>query len=411
MNIAQRLAATARVAIAIGLVVSVADAFSSSAAQDSSGRATWVTAWGTSQQALGDTQITNATVRMIARVTIPGDSVRIRLDNTFGTEPVTIGRAYIGYRVQGAALAAGSNRPVTFNGASEAAIPGGGSTWSDPVRLPVLAQQDLAVSLYIPGSNVRPSQHTGAVVTSYRSADGTGDVASTEGRTPFTSTTTSLWWLKAIDVESVSSTGAIVAFGDSITDGTCTTLDAHDRWEDVLSVRLGLEHEASAPGGRGPATGLKSVVNEGIGGNTLTREGLMPPADSTPGLERVDRDVLSHHGVTDVVLFMGTNDIRRGATAGQVIAAMTSIIPRHNVTPAGTNTGWDPEKTRIRNEVNQWIRTKAPFDSVIDFDRIVRDPANPDLLRSAFNCGDGVHPSPAGYYAMGKSIELRLFHH
>ena len=424
MNITQRQVMRARLAIGIGVAAAVAGVFSSSSAQDAGGRA-WVTAWGTSQQALGDTPITNATVRMIARVTVPGDNIRIRLDNTFGAEPVTIGRAFVGYRTQGALLAAGSNRPVTFNGTSQVAVPAGGSAWSDPVRLPVLAQQDLAVSLYIPGSNVKPSQHTGAVVTSYRSADGTGDVASDESRTPFTSTTTAMWWLKAIDVESVSSAGVIVAFGDSITDGTCTTVDAHDRWEDVLSVRLGLEHEANARGGA--ARGLKSVVNEGIGGNTLTREGLMPPADSTPGLERFDRDVLSHHGVTDVVLFMGTNDIRRGATAGQVIAAMTSIaqkvkakgarvigvsiIPRHNVAPVGTNTGWNPEKTRIRNEVNQWIRAKAPFDAVIDFDRVVRDPANPDLLRSAFNCGDGIHPSPAGYYAMGKAIELRLFQH
>jgi lysophospholipase L1-like esterase len=398
-------------------LVVVACASSLVAAQESTGRAMWVTGWGTSQQALGDAQITNATVRLIARVTIPGDNVRIRLDNTFGTTSVTIGRAYVGYRVQGAAIATGSNRPITFDGGTKATIPGGGSIWSDPVRLPVLAQQDLAVSLYIPGSDVRPSQHTGAVVTSYRSANGTGDVASDEERTAFTSTTTALWWLKAIDVESTSSAGAIVAFGDSITDGTCSTLDAHDRWEDVVSVRLGLESPRR----------LKSVVNEGIGGNTLTREGLTPPVDSTPGLERLERDALSHHGVTDVVLFMGTNDIRRGASASQVIAAMTSIIqkvkarniriigvsiiPRHNVPPAGTNTGWNAEKTAIRNEVNQWIRTKAPFDRVIDFDRVVRDPTNSDLLRGAFNCGDGIHPSPAGYYAMGKSVDLRLFDH
>jgi lysophospholipase L1-like esterase len=386
----------------------------------------WVTAWGTSQQALGTTGVTNATVRLIARVTIPGDAVRIRLDNTFGTEAVTIGRAYIGHRVQGAALAAGSNRPLTFDGASEAAIPAGGSTWSDPVQLSVLAQQDLAVSLYIPGSNVRPSQHTGAVTTSYRSADGSGDVTSAEGRAPFESTTTSLWWLKAIDVEAVSSPGAIVAFGDSITDGTCSTLDAHDRWEDVLSVRLGLEHDANALRARGLGESLKAMINEGIGGNTMTREGLTPPADSTPGLERLDRDVLSHHGVTDVLLFMGTNDIRRGATAAQVMAAMTSIvqkvkargirvigvtiIPRHKVAPTGTNTGWNSDKSGIKNEVNRWIRTKAPFDNIIDFDQVVRDPANPDLMRPPFNCGDGIHPSPAGYYVMGKSVELSLFH-
>jgi lysophospholipase L1-like esterase len=167
------------------------------------------------------------------------------------------------------------------------------------------------------------------------------------------------------------------------------------------------------------------VINEGIGGNTVTREGLSPPPDSTPGLERLDRDVLSHHGVSDVVLFMGTNDIRRGASAASVIEGTAdivkrvkarnirivgaTIIPRHNVAPTATNSGWNPDKTRIRNEVNQWIRTKAPFDDVIDFDKIVRDPANPDLLVPEFNCGDGIHPSPLGYYEMGRSIDLSLF--
>ena len=121
---------------------------------------------------------------------------------------------------------------------------------------------------------------------------------------------------------------------------------------------------------------------------------MAPPPDSTPGVERLDRDVLSHSSVTDVVLFMGTNDIRRGATAANLIAAMTSIarrvkakgirivgatvIPRHNVAPVGTNTGWNEEKTRIRNAVNQWIRTKAPFDGVIDFDEVMRQPGQTD---------------------------------
>jgi lysophospholipase L1-like esterase len=424
MKLAAHVAATGAILLIGAHAVSFLSAQTSNS-RPAANRAMWVTGWGTSQQTLGDAQITNATVRMIARVTIPGDSVRIRLDNTFGTEAVTIGRASIGHRVQGAGLAAGSNRSVTFNQASEVTIPAGGSAWSDPVQLSVLAQQDLAVSLYIPGSNVKPSQHTGALVTSYRSADGSGDVTREEGRAPFGSTTTSLWWLKAIDVESVSSPGAIVAFGDSITDGTCSTLDAHDRWEDVLSVRLGFELDAIALP-RGLGEGLKAVVNEGIGGNTMTREGLTPPADSTPGVDRLDRDVISHHGVTDVILFMGTNDIRRGATAAQVMAGVASIaqkvrakgmrvigvtiIPRHNAAPTGTNTGWNPDKTRVKNEVNQWIRSKAPFDQIIDFDRVVRDPANPDLIRPAFNCGDGIHPSPAGYYAMGKSVGLDWFH-
>ena len=385
---------------------------------------TWVTAWGTSQQTLADTAITNATVRLIARVTVPGDAVRVRLDNAFGAEAVRIARAYVGARIQGAALAAGSNRPLTFSGAAEVVLQPGASVWSDPVRLAMLAQQDLAVSLFVPAMSVKPSQHTGAVVTSYRSADGSGDVASEEGRAAFTSTTTSLWWLKAIDVQADASARAIVAFGDSITDGTCSTLDAHDRWEDIMSVRLGLQRETGARRA-GAGEGPRAVVNEGIGGNTITREGLMPPPDSPPGLERLDRDVLSHHGVTDVVLFMGTNDIRRGATAAQVIGGMTSIIqrvkarslrivgatiiPRHNVAPAGANTGWNGEKTRIRNEVNQWIRTKAGFDDIVDFDKVVRDPADTNLMLAPFNCGDGIHPSPAGYFAMGKSVDLSLF--
>ena len=163
---------------------------------------------GTSQQALAETGITNATVRLIARVTIPGDAVRIRLDNSFGQDPVKIGRAFVGIRVQGALLAAGSNKPITFGQSAEVTLPPGGTVLSDPVPLKVLAQQDLAISLFMPGSNVKPSQHTGAVVTSYRTADGGGDAAADEGRTAFSATLTSTWWLKAIDVQSTSSPGA-----------------------------------------------------------------------------------------------------------------------------------------------------------------------------------------------------------
>jgi lysophospholipase L1-like esterase len=358
---------------------------------------------------------------MIARVTIPGDAVRIRLDNTFGTEPLVIGRATVGLRVQGALVAAGSTVPLTFNGEAGVTIPSGGSRWSDRAALPVTAQQDLAVSFHVPGAQVRPSQHTNAVVTSYRSADGSGDVVSDESRAPFTQATTSFWWLKAIDVETAPAARAIVAFGDSITDGTCTTRDAHDRWEDLLSVRLALAQDA-AGAARPP---LRSVLNEGIGGNTVTRAGLTPPPDSPPGLERFERDVLSHHGVSDVIVFMGTNDIRRGASTGSLIAGLAeiskridaaglrsigvTIIPRHNVAPTDNNSGWNDAKSEIRREVNQWIRSRGSFDAFIDFDAVVRDPARPMLMQPRFNCGDGIHPSPAGYYAMGRAVDLGLF--
>ena len=389
----------------------------------------WITAWGASQQTLGSAMISNATVRMVARVTIPGDAVRIRLDNTFGTEPVTIGKVYVGLRVQGPALASGSNRQVLFNRSAAVVIPAGGARESDPVPMNVLAWQDLAVSLYIPEANVHPSQHTAAVVTSYMSENGSGDAAASETAAPFTGTTTSMLWLKAIDVRSSSSAGAIVVFGDSITDGTCTTRDAHDRWEDWLALRLNQENISPGRGSRsrnaGNAKMYEAVVNEGIGGDTLTRENIQPPPDSPSGIERLDRDVLSHSGVKYVILFMGTNDIRREASAAQVIAGMrdiiqrvkarglkiigVTIIPRHNVAPTETNTGWNTAKTQIRNEVNQWIRKQAPFDAVIDFSKTVQDPANPDLLYPPFNCGDGIHPSPRGYYEMGESAPIDLF--
>ena len=249
-----------------------------------------------------------------------------------------------------------------------------------------------------------------------------------------------MYWLKAVNVYSKDSPGAIVAFGDSITDGTCNTLNSADRWHDWLAVRLDTEEARTAKGkrrlldwwlrqGSDSDDGHKAVVNEGIGGNTVTRAGLSPPPDSIPGIERLDRDVLSHLGVTDVVLFMGTNDIRRGASASQVIAGMqdivrrvrarglnvfgATIIPRHNVPPAGTNTGWDPAKTAIRNEVNRWIRTSRTFDGVLDFDRVVADPGNPDLIYPAVQLRRRHPPEPCrvlpdGQVGRPRSVQAAL---
>jgi lysophospholipase L1-like esterase len=381
-----------------------------------SGAPRWVTAWATSQQDLGPTGVSNASVRMIARVTAAGEAVRIRLDNTYGAEPLEIGAAAVGQPMRGARLAPGSNQPVRFGGNASVTIPPGERVTSDPVRMAVRAGQDLAVSLHVPGAGVRPSRHRGALTTSYLSADGAGDVTADETGEPFGATTTSMWWLKAIDVQSRKSTGTIVAFGDSITDGSCATVDGHDRWEDWLAVRLALaaaEQDVH-----------KAIVNEGIGGNTVTRAGLRPPPVSTPGIERLERDVFSHHGVTHVVLFMGTNDIRRDATAGGVIAGMdrivrevqargiaivgATIIPRHNRAPTPDNSGWTPAKTAIRNRVNAWMRDEAPFDAVLDFDAVTRRADDADRLEPALDC-DGVHPNVLGYYEMGRSIPLDLF--
>jgi lysophospholipase L1-like esterase len=376
----------------------------------------WTTTWATSQQTLGPARVSNATLRLIARVTAPGDAIRLRFDNTFGTAPVTFAKVSAGPRQSAnnpAGISPGLLVPVTFAGQSSVTIAPGGSATSDPVALRVDAQEDVAVSVYVPGADVAASQHNGALVTSFATDNGAGDLTASESGTAFKTRITTMPWLKAIDVRATAPTTAIVAFGDSITDGTCTTLDAHDRWEDIVAQRLALQD-----------TVRHSVVNEGIGGNTVTRN-VTPPPDSTPGTERLDRDVLAHAGVSHVVVFMGTNDIRREASAEQVINGLkdiiarvkarglkvvgVTIVPRHNVTLVGGNTGWDAAKTKVRNEVNAWIRGSGAFDGVIDFDRVVRSAGNPDLLNVTYNCGDGIHPSPLGYFQMGKSVDLNLF--
>jgi lysophospholipase L1-like esterase len=312
---------------------------------------------------------------------------------------------------------------VFFGHSPTVTIPAGGTVESDPVSMPVLAGEDLAVSMYIPQMVSRPSLHGEAFTTSFLTENEAGDFAADEvrlppgsnipARSPFTKTTNSLLWLKSIDVRSQSAIGSIVAFGDSITDGWCTAPDSNERWEDWLAVRLDL------------AGAHMAVVNEGIGGNTLTKN-VRPAGVSVPAVERLDRDVLSHHGVTHVILFEGTNDIRRSAPTTQVVNAMqdiaqrvkthgikvfaATIIPRHAIpsTSPEANNGWDDHKATVRREVNTWLLGKTPFDKVFDFDKVMRDPNDPEKNFPAFNC-DGIHPSARGYYEIAKSLPLELF--
>ncbi len=265
---------------------------------------------------------------------------------------------------------------------------------------------------------MQPSQHNNAQVTSYLTENGAGNQSASEDGKPFGGKTTAMLWLKSIDVSAAPRTGTIVAFGDSITDGTCTTLDAHDRWEDVLGQRLALRKKMT-----------HAVINEGIGGNTVTGgANLNPVVNSPPGVDRLRSGRCSRtRAVTHLsrVLFMGTNDIRRGAPAGQVIAGMkdiiarvkakgikiigVTIIPRDSVVPGIPDTGWNDTKTKIRNEVNDWIRKQAGFDAVLDFDKVMRDAGDPDRINVAYDCSDGIHPSPFGYFLLGKSVDLGLF--
>ena len=343
-------------------------------------RANWIVAWGSSMQGRAqNATLTNATVRMVARPTIGGDSVRVRLENTFGKEAVTIGAASVALRSRLAGLVAGSSTPLTFGGVPSVTIPAGGKIVSDEARFKVDAFEDIAVDLYLPGASVPLTAHNGAVTTSYMTPNEAGNHVADSANGVFTATTTAMYFLSSVEVNSSAVQGAIVTFGDSITDGTCSTLDAHDRWEDVLALRLLLDR----------GTGW-AVINEGIGGNTITGKNLDPPPASPPGTDRLNRDALAHSGVTHVIVFEATNDIRRGASADSVIAGLQDIISRVKaakmkvigvtIIPRAGSMGWEPAMAAARNALNDWIRHRAGFDAVIDFDRVVADPTNREVI-------------------------------
>ena len=411
------------IAVVVAICLAVFALAVGGSAQEKSG--SWVVAWTTSMVSLAQNAggrggtpelvtFSNATLRMIVRPTLSGGAVRVRVDNTFGTAPLNIGAGAVGLSLSRRGLVEGTSVKLTFGGSSSVTIPAGKRMMSDQAMLKVQAGQDVAVSLYLPEIKIPVTSHNGALTTSFLTKNDAGNHAADVNNTAFTETTNAMYLVSALDVMTSSAAGAIVAFGDSITDGTCATLDAHNRWEDVLALRLMLQ------GGKEWA-----VVNEGIGGNTITGKNLNPPANSPPGLDRFDRDALELSGATHVVLFEGTNDIRRDVSAESVIAGMqelakraraaklkviaSTIIPRHNAAPAENNSGWNPEKTVARNIVNEWIRQRANFDAVIDFDKVVWSSDNHDLLNPAYNCGDGIHPTPFGYLTMGRSIDLKIF--
>jgi Lysophospholipase L1 and related esterases len=372
-------------------------------------KAQWVAAWGFSLQGLAPAAevVTNETVRMIARPTTSGGSVRVRLDNTFGTVPLTIGAASIAYRNNGAQLVPGTVRPLTFAGSTSVTIAAGQGVYSDALPFVARAWEDVAVSLYVPGNATgQISRHGNARTTSYLTAAGAGNHTADEASTAFTGTTVEMYWVSAIDVFSEAE-GAVVFLGDSITDGTATTTDGHDRWHDVAYLRtlLGTKDDPK-----------KAFVNEGIGGNRVV---FTATQGSPAAVDRLDRDVLSRSGISHVVFFEGTNDLASGLVdADQLIAGMTNIIERVKVRHLKiigatiiprSNATWTAQMTAYRHQVNDWIRHDAKFDAVLDFDEVMLDPTNPDIMNPILEFGDHIHPNPFGYLAIGRSFNLGVF--
>lgn len=386
----------------------------------------WLTSWAASHNVPeAPANLANSTVRMSVRPTSSGDAVRVRIENTVGTAPVTFSAAYIGVAGAGATID-GQNLRMTFNGSESLTLAPGAQAWSDAVNMPVQAFQRLAVSLHA-STATNASAHSLGLTTNYIAS---GNQAAAVGGTgfspvnPVAAGTTILafpvYWVGAVDVMS-STRSTIVTLGDSITDGRCSTTtnggllaggvvvpDQYQRWTDLLATRLAAL----------PEDQRKAVANAGIAGNRVVAGGNGPPA-----LDRLDRDVLALSGVSHVIFFEGTNDISGGASAATLIAGSQQVLDRLRARglkviavtaiPRGAATGgFTAAQEQVRLEVNAWMRAPGRFDGVIDFDALMagggRSPTGAEIIKAQYNC-DNVHPNAAGYAAMGNAINLDLF--
>lgn len=376
----------------------------------------WVGAWSSAQLApdaknsLAPEDYPNVTLRQVVRVSIGGDTLRVKLSNLFGTQPLTIDAARIAVSAAPATarIDPATDRPLTFSASARVTIPAGGETWSDPVKLKVAPLAHLAISLHYPAAPSVQTGHPGSRATSYILP---GDhTAATD--LPGAKTADRWFQIAGVDIASRKAS-AIVAFGDSITDGYGVQPNTNLRWTDGLIERLKGKNIA--------------VLNLGIGGNRVLADGLGPS-----GVSRFDRDVLSQSGVTHFIILEGVNDLGvlnrdksqdASANAGMaqdLISAYASMVAKARakgikaigatILPYSGSGYYHPpaEAEAARQTVNAWIRAPGNFDAVIDWDAALRDPARPTHLLPAYD-NDGLHPNMAGYKAMADAIPLSLF--
>jgi lysophospholipase L1-like esterase len=387
----------------------------------------WIASWGTSQQipepqnALAAGDLRDATVRQIFHLSMGGATLRVHLSNAFGTEALHFTSVHIARSISpsSSTIDPATDKAVTFDGSTDVTVPPGAEFVSDAVDYSVAALSDLAVTFHLDAPPAGQSGHPGSRATSYLVH---GDFVAAP--TLLDAKNVDHWYqVSEIDVLAPAGAASIVALGDSITDGHGATTNGNDRWTDVLAQRL------QAPAHK-RSIGVSNigVSNQGIGGNHLLTDGLGPNA-----LARFDRDVLAPAGVHWVILLEGVNDLggltREGevtpaehaALVKRVLSAYEQIILRAHthglrvfggtITPFVGSDYYHPGplSEADRQAVNAWIRAAGHFDAVIDFDSVVRDPEHPDRLLPAYDCGDHLHPSPAGYRAMGEAIQLGLF--
>lgn len=410
LPVVRRLAAGMLLAAAISLPA---------AAADRAWVGAWVGAWAASQQvpeprnALPAEAMADATLRQVVRVTAGGPRVRVRLSNAFGTAPLTFSEVAVARAVRPGSAVVTDSRAVTFGGRAEVTVPAGADYVSDPVDFPVKALESLAISFHLPQAPAQQTGHPGSRTTTFFAKG--RHVADAD--LPGAGHTVRWYQVSGVDVPAGAQTAAIVAFGDSITDGFGVGPDRSERWPDVLAERLQAD----------PRLRRLSVLNHGIGGNRLLKDELGPN-----GLARFERDVLAQTGVRYVIVLEGVNDLGTSVKDGpmtpetharlvaDMIGAYRQMVARaraRGIKVIGATIlpfvgcFYEPSAAHEadRQALNAWIRTPGNFDAVIDFDALMRDPARPDRMRPDLDSGDHLHPSIAGYRAMAEAVPLSLF--
>ncbi|MFD9739445.1 SGNH/GDSL hydrolase family protein [Umezawaea sp. NPDC059074] len=411
---------------ALGLVVALLLLVAPQASASSHVR--WVGAWATSPTtvpASDTTTFEDQTLRQVVHLSVGGTSVRVRLSNEFGTAPLVIGEAHVARRAgTAAAVDPRTDRRLTFGGRPSVTVPPGAPLLSDPVALSVVADSDLVVSIHLPRRTPATTVHAFPFQDGYVAA---GNVTGSADLTP-TAVLGKWHFLTGVSVTG-RATATVVAFGDSITDGAETTRGANKRWPDVLARRLQAD----------PVLRRLGVVNAGISGNRLLHDPNPPaghPAEAyanyfgQAALRRFDRDVLAQPGVQHVVVLLGVNDLghpgtsapeSERVTARDIIDAHRQLVARAHAQGLRVHTGtitpfkndtfgfYSPENEAARQTVNRWIRTSGEPDGVVDFDRALRDPADPERLLPAYDSGDHLHPNDAGMAAMAAAVPLKPF--
>ncbi|EAQ00723.1 putative secreted protein [Janibacter sp. HTCC2649] len=397
---AAAIAATAAFAFTPGTAPSATATTPIKAGAAADARIDQVGTWGTAVDSTA-LKVVDQTVRNIVHTSVGGSNLRISLSNAYGSVPVTFDSVWVGQAGQGAAIAAGSNRRLSFGGSPSVTVPVGAEVLSDPVPGDVPAQSTLSVSIHVVGDAGTVSGHKLAHQTNFISTP--GDHGGEEFAGSFQTPTTSYAWVESAVVDAPQQVDTVVALGDSITDGDKSTTSTNRRWPNLLASRILA----------GPKPHQFGVMNAGISGNRVLADG--------PGVSaqaRFDRDVLAQPDVSTVVVMEGVNDLRweLATKPADLIQAYRQLIGRAHargvcivggtITPWEGGSLWSEPKDAIRGEVNAWIRTSGEFDAVVDFDAAVRDPAQPSRILAAYDSGDHLHPGDAGYQAMANAVDL-----